>query len=80
MSDIPTDAMFALKNGQNTSDRLETDLIAAIVETLVTHGITFNGKKCEIKPFGTLGFDIKGVDGFDHIEFKLVKTGWGREF
>jgi len=23
-------------------------------------------------------FDMRGVEGFDHIEFKITQTGWGR--
>jgi hypothetical protein len=89
MSDMPPEAIFALKHGSNTTDRITPDLLKAIMETLANHGVVYNGDVRYCIPLGVgvdtdpdgewrLLFDIKGVDGFDHIEFKVTKTGWGK--
>lgn len=78
---------FAIKHGINTTNRMVPDLLNAVKESLEKHGIEYNGHKI-IKQLGevkerdgewSLLFDVKNPDStFDHIEFKVTKTGWGR--
>ena len=83
-----TQTQFALKHGDNVTDRMAQYLLNAIIETLAKHGIEYHGHKT-IKQLGEVDlghdgeyrllFDVKNPnDIFDHVEFKVVKTGWGR--
>lgn len=69
---------LAIQKGIRESDRIAQDLIAVIQDILVSSSYEYNGKPIEFKAFGDKGIDIKGVDGFDHIEFTITKTGFGR--
>lgn len=71
-------ASFHLPQGTRESDRLEADLVQLIAEKLNGKTIIYNGKECTLKTFGKIGVDVKGIDGFDHIEITFKKTGWGR--
>lgn len=77
---------FIIKHGNNTSNRLVPELLKAIGEKL-SDGITLHGQNLRVKPLCDpierdgqyiLLFDVKEVAGFDHIEFKIMKTGWGK--
>jgi hypothetical protein len=78
MTKLPPETDFLVKHGINTSDRISKDLINVIQEILVSSSYEYKGKPLEFKAFGNSGIDVKGVDGFDHIEFTITKTGWGR--
>lgn len=77
-------AQFALAHGKRTTDRLVPELLETIV-TLLEGKSVGNGF---IKRLGDVRerdgewsvlFDVKNPDEtFDHIEFKITKTGWGR--
>lgn len=79
---------FSLKHGKNVTDRMVPDLLQAISVVLNHNLLSYNGKTCEMKQLGniierdgewSLLFDVKNPDEiFDHVEFKIVKTGWGR--
>lgn len=87
---INTDqAKFAIKHGDRTTDRMVEDLLEAIADLLNASQITCGGKRLSLKTLGNVGkdsegttrllFDVKNPDEtFDHIEFKIIKTGWGR--
>lgn len=79
---------FLMKHGENASDRLVRDLLFAIAETLEKHGVIYADGFYKIKRVGTgvfkrdgahhLLIDVKNAGGFDHIEFCVTKTGWGK--
>lgn len=81
-------ALFALKHGKNVTDRMVPDLLTAIGNKLNGTSIKYNGRICELKILGdvserngevSLLFDVLKPDKtFDHVEFKITKTGWGR--
>lgn len=84
-NDMP-EISFVMKHGRNTSDRLVPELLKAIGEKL-SEGIILNGQLLKVEPLCepterdgqySLLFDVKEIAGFDHIEFKITKTGWGR--
>ena len=75
-----------MSHGENTSDRLVPELLKAIGKKL-SEGIVLNGQTFLVKPLCepterdgqyNLLFDVKDIAGFDHIEFKITKTGWGK--
>ena len=79
---------FAMKQGESVTDRMVPDLLQAILDVLPNE-IEYNGKKCILKPLGkgvvqsngswSILFDIKDPDDtYDHVEFCIEKTGWGR--
>lgn len=70
------DIHFKIKHGKNTSDRIGSEVIKAVIETLVKNGIEIGEEKFKVKPFSDAGFDVVNVKGFNLIEFKITKTGW----
>lgn len=82
-----TQADFAMKHGQNTTDRIAPDLLEKIAELLNGKTIEYNGRTCLIKKVGGLYerdgewrfmFDVKyPCDQYDHVEFTVTKTGFG---
>lgn len=68
---------FHMRHGKNTSDRIEKDLIDIIQTILVSSECTWKGQKLTFKRFGKSGIDVSGIEGFDHIEITMKKTGWG---
>lgn len=78
---------FAIEHGKRTTDRMVQGLLEAISRKL-SEGIEYDGRKLQIKQLGSimktncevrLLFDVQNHDDtFDHIEFKVTKTGWGR--
>jgi hypothetical protein len=85
-----TQAEFSVKHGRNTTDRMVPDLLQALADLINKSKIVYNGKECELKQLGDtvvsdagedmLVFDVKNPDDtFDHVEFKVVKSGWGRK-
>lgn len=78
---------FLLKHGDNTTQRIAPDILEALHEHL-SKGILYKGKIYQVKKLGEIDldsdgycrllFDIKDIEGFDHIEFSIRKTGWGR--
>lgn len=84
-----TQAMFALKHGHNQTDSMVYDLMVSLSGLINASEVDFRGKKCKLKLLGlsrhgddenfSLLFDVKNPDDtFDHVEFKITKTGWGR--
>lgn len=69
---------FHLPKGKRDSDRLEADIVKLLVDKLEGQTIVFEGKECQLKRFGNIGVDVLGIEGFDHVEFCIKKTGWGR--
>lgn len=84
----PEQVYFALKHARNTTYRMVPDLLETIVKTLHGQEIDYNGKKCVLSRLGDVrerdgeyrvSFDVLNPDDtFDHIEFTITKTGWGR--
>lgn len=70
---------FHIPQGSRETDRLEPELVKALVDCLDGQSFTYAGKECKIRRFANKGVDVLGVEGFDHIEFCIKKTGWGRE-
>lgn len=83
-----TQAMFAKKHGETTTNIMEPDLLAAIATLIDQKEVIYHGKPCQVKVLTVskndvgkwrLLFDVKNPDDtFDHVEFNVVKTGWGR--
>lgn len=90
--DLETTREFALRKGRNVSNRLVEEILLAVSEQLI-HGRTIRlgdrnvivtvvagtgvGKRGEDETASLL-FDVRiPGHGFDHIEFKVSKTGWG---
>lgn len=82
-------ADFILKHGSRTTDRMVPDLLSAVRSKFDGAEINYNGKSCQIKCLGEpyqggdgewkMLFDVKNPDEtFDHVEFLITKTGWGR--
>jgi len=83
-------AAFIMRHGSNTTDRMVPDLMEAIISCLEINGIKIGDKSVRVKRLGAgvtaspdgetrLLFDVLDPDDtFDHIEFKITKTGWGR--
>jgi hypothetical protein len=82
---------FSLEHGKNTTNRMVESLLIAIAQVINTSHITYEGKSCRLKCLGAgvsksdetgewrLLFDVLDPnDMFDHVEFKITKTGWGR--
>lgn len=78
-----------VSHAQRTSDRVTNEILLAISECIRGKELHLNGQTLTLKPLGETGvgvrngelsllFDVKHVEGFDHIEFKIVKTGWGK--
>jgi len=89
MANIETPIDLHIDHAKRTSDRISHEILLAISEFLRGKELPINGNAVTLKPLGETGvgvrndelsllFDVLGVDGFDHIEFKVVKTGWGR--
>lgn len=73
---------FQMESGKNQSDRMVQDcldgLAAHLDSSYVTVGDNIGVMKIVNKE-GRIMLDIKGLPGFDHIEFTIEKTGWGRD-
>lgn len=70
--------VFHLPKGTRDSDRVADKIIKELVDKLDGKAFTHNGTVCSIRRFGDKGVDVVGVEDFDHIEFTITKTGWGR--
>lgn len=73
---------FQMESGKRQSDRMVEDCFAGIALLLTGRHVQVDGKAYPIKLLKTddkLMFDIVGLPGFDHVEFCVEKTGWGRE-
>jgi hypothetical protein len=91
---LPPENEFLVKHGRNTTDRMAAGLLEAIADMLpgflYYNGKKCRMKLLEVndnKGIGTdaetgefvLRFDIIDPDeNFDHVEFAIRKTGWGR--
>jgi hypothetical protein len=72
---------FQMESGQRQSDRLVQDCLDGLTMLLHKQYVQVNGKGYPVKVVaadGRIMFDIRGLPGFDHIEFIIEKTGWGR--
>lgn len=87
---IPPETHFQIESGNNISDRIAPILLRNMFFIMKDMKVPFQGKMCTLKLVGEpyknetsgeweLMFDVMGVEGFDHIEFILTQTGWGRE-
>jgi hypothetical protein len=81
MDDLETQAMFGIRKGQRESDRLVQDCLDGLTLLLHDKYVQINGKGYPVKVIageGRIMFDIRNLPSFDHVEFTLEKTGWGR--
>lgn len=79
---------FLIKHGGNTTDRIVPDLLRSIANLINKSEIEYNGRKCKLRQLGEprsrdggwrFTFDVLNPDDtFDHVEFTITKTGWGR--
>lgn len=76
-----TQIHFQMESGKNQSDRLVHECLIGLAGLLHNQYVQVDGKQYKIeviKQVGSVMFDIKDLPGFDHIEFNIEKTGWGR--
>lgn len=75
-------AHFEMSSGQRQSDLLVQDCLDGLTALLHGQYLQVQGKLYRVKILSTqenkILFDIKDLPGFDHIEFCITKTGWGR--
>ncbi len=76
----PTEAIFALKKGENESHRLVEFCLQQIAQHInASPNLKALGDPYERDGEWHLTFDVKTPGmGFDHIEFTIKQTGWGR--
>jgi hypothetical protein len=83
MNDFETQAHFAMEKGKRDSDRLVQDCLDGLARLLHEQLVGVDDKLYRMKVIGKNGgkimLDINGLPGFDHIEFTVEKTGWGRD-
>lgn len=76
-----TQLHFLTSSGERQSDRLVADCLVGLASFLHGHYVQVDGKRYKMKVLThdeKVMFDIEGLPGFDHIEFVITKTGWGR--
>lgn len=85
MKDFEIQTNFAFEKGKRDTDRLVSKILLAFLRKLEGQHIEVNGKQCTIRRVGRgdindkLMVDILNpTDEYDHIEFTIEKTGWGR--
>lgn len=83
--DLEIQANFAIEKGKRETDRLISDCLKEIRCALEGKEISLRGRLCKLKAlskddnFEKLVFDVLNPsDTYDHIEFTIKKTGWGR--
>lgn len=72
---------FHTESGRNQSNRLMQECFVGLSGLLHGTYMQIDGKQYKIKVLtheGKLMFDIMDLPGFDHVEFVIEKTGWGR--
>lgn len=72
---------LAIEKGRRDSERLMQDCFDGLSLLLHDQHVQVNGKGYPIKVInhnGKLMFDIRDLLGFDHVEFTVEQTGWGR--
>lgn len=81
---------MAENHGRNTTNRTAEELLTVIGEMINKQTVEYNGKLVKLKTLTekpsvgkngevALMFDALNPDNtFDHIEFTITKTGWGR--
>lgn len=74
---------FQTESGRRQSDRLVEDCFVGLISLLHDQFVQIDGKQYQMKVISKpdddkIMFDIRDLPGFDHIEFVIKKTGWGR--
>jgi len=73
---------FQLSTGKRQSDLLIQDCFDGLTALLQGQYVQVKGKSYRIKILSMKNekilFDIEYLPGFDHVEFCITKTGWGR--
>lgn len=74
---------FQMESGKRQSDRMVEDCFVGLVSLLHDQYVQVDGKPYQMKVVSKpdsdkILFDIRDLPGFDHIEFVIKKTGWGR--
>lgn len=81
-SDFDTEVHFTLEKGKRDSDRMVQDCLDGLTLLLHDQYVQVQGKGYRVaivaSKNGRIMFDIRDLPGFDHIEFCIEKTGWGR--
>jgi hypothetical protein len=73
---------FAMQKGKRDSDRLVEECYIGLAGLLHGTYVQIDGNGYLIKVLaheGKVMFDIKNLPGFDHVEFVITKTGWGKQ-
>lgn len=83
MDDFETQAHFGMEKGRRDSDRLMEDCFVGLISLLHDQFVQVDGKQYQMKVISKpdsdkIMFDIRDLPGFDHVEFVIKKTGWGR--
>ena len=83
MDDFETQSHFAITKGRVESDRVTRECLKALQKLMDGKHVRVCGKKAKIRIVGDVKdnkfmLDIVGLNDFDHIEFTVTKTGWGR--
>lgn len=87
--DFSGEAKFALKHGENSTDRMSADLLNGIKTSIKATGVPYDGRLLSVREVNQpkqdnmgnwyMTVDVLEPDGVhDHVEFTITKTGWGR--
>jgi hypothetical protein len=78
--DIDEAEKFAIPHAQRTAERDGAAVLESFLKSIEGHAFEHEGKTLSVKRFGQYGFDVRGELGaFDHLEFTVGNTGWGRK-
>lgn len=72
---------FHTASGEQQSNRLVADCLVGLIALLHDKYVQVDGKQYKMKVLShdeKVIFDIQKLPGFEHIEFVIKKTGWGR--
>lgn len=83
MDDFETQAHFAMQKFRRDSDRMVEDCFVGLIALLHKAWVQIDGKQYQVEVISKpdsqkIMFDVRDLPGFDHIEFCIEKTGWGR--
>lgn len=72
---------FLTSTGERQAERLIEDCYVGLTNLLHEKYVQIDGKQYKMRVLtheGKVMFDIENMPGFDHVEFCIKNTGWGR--